>query len=83
MRHFLVSRPGSLTLEDLTLTGGRADDSHAAGGAIFMRGGGLNLVRATLDGNFAEGRGGAIRALEHVDAALPQQGHVGLRGPRR
>ncbi|MCH7224966.1 choice-of-anchor Q domain-containing protein [Haloferula sp. A504] len=57
LRLFAVTNPGSLTLNDLTLANGSAQD----GGAIlsFVP---LTLNRCTLTGNSATGLGGAIYA---------------------
>ncbi len=62
-RLFYVSPTGSLTLNALTLTGGRAKGGTGGGGgaglggAIFNRGT-LNLIQSTLSGNTAEGGNG-------------------------
>jgi len=73
MRHFVVERPGALTLQHLTLTGGRADNTIVGGvgdggGAIYTHGANLNLFHVTIDGNFATRSGGGIRGEGHDDA---------------
>ena len=56
LRLFYVGSSGSLTLNDLHLSGGQAAD----GGAIDNAGGTVALVNDTLSGNSATTSGGAI-----------------------
>ena len=70
MRLFEVAPGASLTLQNLTLSGGVAQGGNGGkneggggggaglGGAIFNDGGTLNLVQSTLTGNLAQGGGG-------------------------
>ncbi len=58
LRHFLVHGSGGLTLENLTLSGGRAADY---GGAIWSFGS-LTVRGSTFSGNHAGQEGGAIQA---------------------
>lgn len=57
-RHFLIEAGGSLTLQDLTLTGGRSTDY---GGSIWNFAGSLTVRRCTFTGNSATNEGGAIQ----------------------
>ena len=67
-RVFTVENGGELTLENLTLKNGRATGTgeQCSGGAIFVRGGTVNITNCTLTGNTAAGTtdssGGAIYA---------------------
>ncbi len=61
MRLFYVAASGSLTLDDLTLTGGVAQGSD--GGAVYNDGGTVTLSDCTVAGNQANGFGGAIFTL--------------------
>ena len=56
-RHFLVEAGGSLTVQDLTLTGGYGDN----GGSIWNFSGSLVVRRCTFYGNEATAEGGAIQ----------------------
>ena len=56
-RHFYVAAAGNLTLDRVTLSGGRG----AAGGSIQVRGGGMvTLTNTTVSDNQATGQGGGI-----------------------
>lgn len=55
-RHFVILGGGQLTLEDLTLTGGRGD----YGGSVWNYSGSLHVRRCTFTGNQASIEGGAI-----------------------
>lgn len=56
-RHFLVEAGGSLTVQDLALTGGYGDN----GGSIWNFSGSLIVRRCTFYGNEATAEGGAIQ----------------------
>lgn len=61
-RHFLIESSGRLTLERLTLTGGRAVlPGFANGGAIWSFGS-VEVRACTFTGNHAGSEGGAIQA---------------------
>ena len=63
-RIFKVESGKTLTLENLTLTGGKADGAGEAGngGAIFARGAAVNIEKCTLMSNTATTNGGGIYA---------------------
>ncbi len=64
-RIFKVESGGSLTIQDITLTGGKASgstNSEKAGGAVVIQSGGTFTMKsgATITGNTAVGPGGAV-----------------------
>jgi CSLREA domain-containing protein len=79
MRHFLVSSGGSLTLNNLTLSGGRG---VVSGGAILNGSGGtLTLNGVTLTGNSAQQVGGAITSDPTSTLTISNSTFVGNTAP--
>src|SRR5205823_3993547 len=67
-----VSNSGDLTLQDTTLSGGKAVvnayDFDYAGGGILNYGGSVTLTNSTVSGNSAAGDGGGIFAATDYDS---------------
>ncbi|UTC45752.1 hypothetical protein E4N72_03740 [Treponema vincentii] len=71
-RIFKVKSGNTLTLENLTLTGGKAEGTQDAdnyGGAIYASGATVNITNCTLKGNEAVSGGGAIYARKEGSTA--------------
>ena len=71
-RIFKVESGKTLTLENLTLTGGKAEGTQDAdnyGGAIYASGATVNITNCTLKGNEAVSGGGAIYARKEGSTA--------------
>jgi len=70
-RIFEITTTGSLTLNSLTLSGGRTAEN---GGAIYNNGGILNIISSTLSGNTATYHGGWVGYYDAVGGAIYNNG---------
>jgi len=70
-RIFEITTTGSLTLNSLTLSGGRTAEN---GGAIYNDGGILTIISSTLSGNTATYHGGWVGYYDGVGGAIYNNG---------